>query len=142
MAVSVPYAAAAFTVAAAWALAPRVAQVVPEPTDLVGGLTQYGPLGLCLALLLFGWLSPRSVTDRQDRALEKAEKQRDDLIHQQGAEVIPVLSAVQQRMMPAMQESVDAIKDAAVAQSHFAEQQAALVAEVKRLAEIIDRRER
>jgi hypothetical protein len=65
--------------------------------------------GACLLLVLTGWLNPKTLVDRQDATLARAEKQRDELAKQQG-EVIPVLVMVQQQMLPALKESTEALK--------------------------------
>lgn len=75
---------------------------IPDGSSVTSYLAYYGPIGLCLLLVVAGWLNPKGVTDRLDSALIRVEKQRDDLVAQM-AEVIPVLIRVQDVLLPAAQ---------------------------------------
>jgi hypothetical protein len=120
-----------------WALVWRpgwlvLAQASPAGGDPIAALIAAGPAGVCLVLVLVGWLNPKSVTDRQDRALERAEKQRDDLAAQL-AEVIPVLALVQTTMLPMAESNKAAM---AAQQQHLD----VLTVEIRRLGNIVDAR--
>lgn len=120
-----------------WALTWRPGGLVLAQATAVGGdpmsaLIAAGPAGVCLVLVLVGWLNPKSVTDRQDRALERAEKQRDDLAVQL-AEVIPVLALVQTTMLPMAESNKAAM---AAQQQHLD----GLTVEIRRLGDIVGAR--
>lgn len=115
-----------------WALVWRpgglvLAQATAGGADPIGALIAAGPAGVCLVLVLVGWLNPKSVTDRQDRALERLERQRDDLAAQL-AEVIPVLALVQQQVLPMAETSRAAI-------ASMTQQMAQLSADIRRLTD-------
>lgn len=100
-------------VSLAWAVAWRpdgllVAQAGADATSTLLPLLAGSPFGVCLVLVLIGWLSPKSTVDRLVEALADVRKQRDDLAAQQ-LEVIPVLVSVQQTMIPTVDRSERAL---------------------------------
>lgn len=113
----------------AWALsAPVVAQATgAEVGNALDGLLRVGPVGVVLVLVLVGWLVPKPSYDRLAMDLDRAVKQRDDLVAQQATEVLPVLVMVNAKLVPALDASTAA--DAALRQ------------EVARLAEAVHRLE-
>lgn len=72
------------------------------------GLIALGPVGICLVLIVIGWLWPKPAVDRLRADLDRVTKQRDDLVSQQATEVLPVLVMVNAKIAPALEASTAA----------------------------------
>lgn len=124
---------AGFVVSALWAFAWRpggllIAQAAATDTSsALVPLLAGSPFGVCLVLVLIGWLAPKSTVERLVEALADVKGQRDALAVQQ-AEMIPVLVSIQNTMIPTLDRSQAAL-NAATAEIRE------LRAEVRRLAD-------
>jgi hypothetical protein len=86
-----------------WAAAALLAADVPG-LDVLGGSV----IGIVLLLSLFGYIWFKPSIDRLIADKEKAEAQRDALVDIYETKVIPVLSDVQARILPAMEKLASA----------------------------------
>lgn len=126
-----------FAASGLWAIVarpggPLLSQAGQAGTDISGALVPLlagSPFGVCLVLVLFGWLAPKSTVERLADALADVKSQRDALAAQQ-AEVIPVLVTVQTTMIPTLDRSQQALASA----TREIEQ---LRGEVRRLGDLI-----
>lgn len=85
-----------------------IAQATGDVSSTLLPLLAGSPFGVCLILVMIGWLSPKSTVDRLVEALADVKAQRDALAVQQ-AEMIPVLVSVQQNMIPTIDRSQTAL---------------------------------
>lgn len=97
----------------AWAiLVSQAVGPVPDPySDALSKLLVSGPFGVCLALVIGGVLSPPSTVKALSERVVRAEQQRDAATTQLIEGVVPVLTLVNQTVVPSLDRSATA-KDA------------------------------
>lgn len=74
-------------------------------------LLNFGVLGLVMLALLTGFLWPKPSVDRVLKDKEIAEAQRDAMLQVYEQRVIPLLSEVQSKMIPALADMAGKISD-------------------------------
>lgn len=84
--------------ALSWVLA-QSAGGTPDGGSQIVELAQYGVLGLVVLGFIFGWIVPKPTHDAVRRDLEKREAQLDALVATYEKEIIPVLSAVNEKIL-------------------------------------------
>jgi hypothetical protein len=69
-----------------------------------------GVIGVVLVLALFGWVEFKPGVMRLVKDKERAEAQRDALVETWSREVFPVLAAVNQTLIPALNANVEGLR--------------------------------
>lgn len=85
-----------------------------QPSSTTSGIfeyIQYGVLGLVVVGFLAGFIWAKPAVDRLIKDKESAEHQRDQLIETYEKQVIPLLQEVDEKILPAISEMVQVVRE-------------------------------
>lgn len=93
-----------------WFILAQTSQPTASSTGIFEYI-QYGVLGLVVVGFLVGFIWAKPAVDRLIKDKEAAEHQRDQLIETYEKQVIPLLQGVEEKMLPAISEMVQAVRE-------------------------------